>query len=134
MLVRTVSFMCGIISCYAMAMSGHTLLRFAAVCSMLVPLWSVVMKSAPSGALNETGTVQSSVCTLYIGGFFAFRSSSTLKFQPVVAQTALDHINSLPGILDGYRLEMRWNWTGVRHFYQPNLILFHHFSLCLTYC
>lgn len=50
---------------------------------------------------------------LYMGGFFAFKRSPMLALQPEVAQTALDHVNSLAGILDGYRLEMRWNWTGV---------------------
>ncbi|XP_033641705.1 gamma-aminobutyric acid type B receptor subunit 1-like [Asterias rubens] len=94
-------------------MSGlESLVRFATACSVISAWWSVTVTATASGSQNETGTVQSSVSPLYIGAFFPFQHSSTLKFQPVVAQTALDHINSLPGILDGYRLEMRWNWTG----------------------
>ncbi|XP_033641694.1 gamma-aminobutyric acid type B receptor subunit 2-like [Asterias rubens] len=61
---------------------------------------------------------------LYMGAFFAFKRSPMLSLQPEVAQTALDHVNSLAGILDGYSLQMRWNWTGagdpeegLRHLY-----------------
>ena len=53
------------------------------------------------------------VVVIHMGGFFAFQRSPILALQPQVAQTALDHVNSLGGILDGYHLEMRWNWTGV---------------------
>ncbi|XP_071806986.1 gamma-aminobutyric acid type B receptor subunit 2-like [Asterias amurensis] len=59
----------------------------------------------PNGTVKDTNNIHD----LYIGGFFSFPS---LDYQPLVAQTAIDHINSLQGILDGYHLEMRWNWTG----------------------
>ncbi|XP_022089293.1 uncharacterized protein LOC110978536 [Acanthaster planci] len=47
-----------------------------------------------------------------MGGFFAFPDSPLLGALQSVAQTAVDHVNSLDGILDDYHLEMRWNWTG----------------------
>ena len=50
---------------------------------------------------------------VHMGGLFAFPDSPTIGVQLEVAQTALDHVNSLEGILDGYHLKMRWNWTGV---------------------
>ncbi|XP_038057706.1 gamma-aminobutyric acid type B receptor subunit 2-like [Patiria miniata] len=44
---------------------------------------------------------------VYIGGFFHPFFTSL----PVTVQTAIDHVNNLTGILDGYELRMRWNWT-----------------------
>ncbi|XP_038068448.1 gamma-aminobutyric acid type B receptor subunit 2-like isoform X1 [Patiria miniata] len=51
-------------------------------------------------------------CVIHMGGLFAFPGSPSIGMQQEVAQTALDHVNSLDGILDGYHLSMRWNWTG----------------------
>lgn len=50
---------------------------------------------------------------LYIGGFFAFPRDKIFGALPYTAQTAVDHINNLTGILDGYELRMRWRLTDV---------------------
>ncbi len=86
---------------------------------LLLALFSVLtsrftaMASSPSRGPNGTAEETNPVRNLYIGAFFSFPK---IFYQPSVAQAAIDHINSLQGILDGYHLEMRWNWTGVSHF------------------
>ena len=84
-----------------------TTLFFAA----LQLLACVPASTATRIGLNATDARAKTV--LHVGGFFAFPDSPLLGFLQSVAQTALDHINSLDGILDDYHLEMRWNWTGV---------------------
>ncbi len=88
-----------------LALSSVLTLRFTAVAS------------SSSRGLNGTAGGTSHVRNLYVGAFFSFPK---LFYQPVVAQVAIDHINSLHGILDGYHLEMRWNWTGVSPSSLPN--------------
>ncbi len=50
---------------------------------------------------------------IYVGGFFPIGGHPAFVSLPHTVQTAIDHINDLPGILDGYELRMRWNWTDV---------------------
>ncbi|XP_038057990.1 gamma-aminobutyric acid type B receptor subunit 2-like [Patiria miniata] len=48
---------------------------------------------------------------IYIGGFFAFPNNSIFGALPRTVQTAIDHVNNLTGILDGYELRMRFRLT-----------------------
>ncbi|XP_038060033.1 gamma-aminobutyric acid type B receptor subunit 2-like [Patiria miniata] len=48
---------------------------------------------------------------IYIGGFFPIESHPFFASLPLTVQTAVNHVNNLTGILDGYELRMRWNWT-----------------------
>ncbi|XP_022111536.1 gamma-aminobutyric acid type B receptor subunit 2-like [Acanthaster planci] len=48
---------------------------------------------------------------IYIGGFFALPNNSIFGALPSTVQTAIDHINNLTGILDGYKLKMRYRLT-----------------------
>ncbi|XP_022089765.1 gamma-aminobutyric acid type B receptor subunit 2-like [Acanthaster planci] len=48
---------------------------------------------------------------VYIGGFFPIGTHPFFASLPSTVQTAIDHVNNLTGILDGYELRMRWNWT-----------------------
>ena len=50
---------------------------------------------------------------IYVGGFFPIGGHPAFNSLPGTVQTAIDHINSLQGILDDYELRMRWNWTNV---------------------
>ncbi|XP_022089369.1 gamma-aminobutyric acid type B receptor subunit 2-like [Acanthaster planci] len=78
-------------------------------------LFLAVFPVLGSAGSNNTcnATAFGAKCVIHIGGMFAFPNSPLIGTQQEVAQTALDHINSLDGILDGYHLIMRWNWTGI---------------------
>ena len=73
---------------------------------------------------------------LYIGGFFAFPGDKIFGALPYTAQTAVDHINNLTGILDGYELRMRWRLTDVSSTLivstLPSMVL-NCFGYCLLY-
>ena len=45
---------------------------------------------------------------LYIGGFFGFPDNEVYATIPDTLQTAVDHVNNLTGILDGYELRIRY--------------------------
>ncbi|XP_033625200.1 gamma-aminobutyric acid type B receptor subunit 2-like isoform X1 [Asterias rubens] len=62
-------------------------------------------------AANTAGSSPMPRIPLYIGGFFAFPGDKIFGALPYTAQTAVDHINNLTGILDGYELRMRWRLT-----------------------
>ena len=89
------------------------------IASPIIFAFCLVLSSqfAMASSQNVTGTGEDAnpVPNLYIGGFLSFATS--FPSQPVVVQTAVDHINSLQGILDGYHLQMRWNWIGVRYLF-----------------
>ncbi|XP_022082481.1 gamma-aminobutyric acid type B receptor subunit 2-like [Acanthaster planci] len=48
---------------------------------------------------------------VYVGGFFPIGFQPFFSSLPLTVQSAVDHVNNLTGILDGYELRMRWNWT-----------------------
>ncbi len=49
---------------------------------------------------------------VYIGGFFPIEVPYFASL-PSTVETAIAHVNNLTGILDGFELRMRWNWTQV---------------------
>ena len=50
---------------------------------------------------------------VYIGGFFPIEVPYFASL-PSTVEAAITHVNNLTGILDGFELRMRWNWTQVR--------------------
>ena len=69
---------------------------------------------------------------IYIGGFFPIGGHPAFVSLPHTVQTAINHVNSLPGILDDYELRMRWNWTSVSQSYlfSSTYIFFCRFIFC----
>ena len=80
--------------------------------TLVLSLFSLHGYCVSSGS-DQNGTSLGGKTVLHIGGFFPFPGNPYMAVQQQVAQTALDHVNSLTGLLDGYQLRMRWNWTGV---------------------
>ncbi|XP_030853026.1 gamma-aminobutyric acid type B receptor subunit 2-like [Strongylocentrotus purpuratus] len=70
---------------------------------------SVPTSTSTSSASTESMTI--SKIPIYVGGFFPIEGHSAFESLPRTVQTAIDHVNELPGILDDYELRMRWNWT-----------------------
>ncbi|XP_071477852.1 gamma-aminobutyric acid type B receptor subunit 2-like [Diadema antillarum] len=65
--------------------------------------------SFSSSVSSTTGSVRKT--PIYIGAFFPFEGEEAFADLPDTVQTAIDHVNELPGFLDNYQLRMRWNWT-----------------------
>lgn len=86
------------------------LVAFAAALGLRL---AVFTPAESAGCHRARGATFGGKCVIHMGGLFAFPGSPSIGMQQEVAQTALDHVNSLEGILDGYHLSMRWNWTGV---------------------
>ncbi|XP_022089373.1 gamma-aminobutyric acid type B receptor subunit 2-like [Acanthaster planci] len=72
----------------------------------------LVCVSAASNSGRNVTDSGSTKTVIYMGGFFAFPENPFLATHPGIVQTAIDHVNSLEGILDDYHLRMKWNWTG----------------------
>ncbi|XP_038068446.1 gamma-aminobutyric acid type B receptor subunit 2-like [Patiria miniata] len=83
--------------------------RALSLATLLVGLLARAVTSNSGGNATDDPRTKTAV---YMGAFFAFPNSPLLGALQAVAQTALDHVNSLEGILDDYQLRMRWNWTG----------------------
>ncbi|XP_033624949.1 gamma-aminobutyric acid type B receptor subunit 2-like [Asterias rubens] len=47
----------------------------------------------------------------YIGGVFPKFNDPAYDLLPATVQTAIDHVNNMTGLLDGYELRLRWEWT-----------------------
>ncbi|XP_030853025.1 gamma-aminobutyric acid type B receptor subunit 2-like [Strongylocentrotus purpuratus] len=73
------------------------------------PSTSAPTSTSTSSALAESMTI--SKIPIYVGGFFPIEGHWAHELLPRTVQTAIDHVNELPGILDDYELRMRWNWT-----------------------
>ena len=50
---------------------------------------------------------------IFVGGFFLLPENSNFSALPATVQKAVDHVNDLTGILDGYELRMRGSLTNV---------------------
>ncbi|XP_038076293.1 gamma-aminobutyric acid type B receptor subunit 2-like [Patiria miniata] len=48
---------------------------------------------------------------IYVGGMFPVENNQLFGLVDDSVLTAVRHINDLDGILDGYELRMRWDWT-----------------------
>ncbi|XP_071789101.1 gamma-aminobutyric acid type B receptor subunit 2-like [Asterias amurensis] len=48
---------------------------------------------------------------LYIGGMFPYQTDHVFGRVEETVNAAIDHVNNLDGILDGYELRIRGNWT-----------------------
>ena len=73
------------------------------------------LASQPCSATNTstTPTTRGRI-PLYIGGIFPFSDTHPfLGSFPRTVLMAINHVNKMEGILDGYELRMRWNWTYV---------------------
>ena len=56
---------------------------------------------------HSSNSYSAETVPLYIGGFFGSPGTEVYATLPVTVQTAVDHINNLTGILDGYELRVR---------------------------
>ena len=50
---------------------------------------------------------------IFVGGFFLLPENSNFSALPATVHKAVDHVNDLTGILDGYELRMRGSLTNV---------------------
>ena len=77
---------------------------------------SGLCSSSGNNTQTATGATKNGGKTpLYIGGFFPYDETIYVTAgMPRVAQTAVDHINNMPFLLQDYELRLRWGYTKVR--------------------
>ena len=85
--------------------------KVSALIALCLAVGPVIGLPEPDGG-QHLG-VSGSKSVIHIGGFFAFPRNPFFIGLQAMAEMAVDHVNSLEGILDGYHLNMRWHWTGV---------------------
>ena len=76
----------------------------------------IILLSGASPVISEKAN--NGKIPIYVGGFFPIGGHPAFSSLPGTVQTAIDHVNSLQGILDDYELRMRWNWTNVSRMYR----------------
>ncbi|XP_072037293.1 gamma-aminobutyric acid type B receptor subunit 2-like [Amphiura filiformis] len=67
----------------------------------------VVLQIKATTCVYNTHHKDDSKIPLHIGGFFGIPDTEVYTSIPTIVQTAVDHVNNLTGILDGYELRLR---------------------------